>query len=44
MISKQEYLRLTGDKPSFIEFLLNGPSLEGLDLTRDKSSMRDIDW
>jgi prevent-host-death family protein len=44
MISKQEYQRLTGDKPGFVEYLMSGPSLEGLDLTRDKSPMRDIDW
>jgi prevent-host-death family protein len=44
LITKEEYLRLTGEKPNFIEHLLNGPSLEGLDLERDKRPLRDIEW
>ncbi len=43
VISQEEYKRLTGNKPSFTEFLINGPSLEGLDLRRDKSPMRDVE-
>ncbi|MEJ7900856.1 MAG: type II toxin-antitoxin system Phd/YefM family antitoxin [Thermomicrobiales bacterium] len=44
LLSKDEYQRLTGAKPGFLEVLMSGPSLEGLDLTRDKSPMRDIEW
>ena len=44
LLTRKEYLRLTGERPNFIEFLLSGPSLEGLDLTRDKSPMRDVEW
>lgn len=46
LISKDEYQRLTGEKPSFIEHLLNipkDPDLE-LDLSRDRSPMRDVEW
>jgi prevent-host-death family protein len=43
VLSKDEYLRLTGEKPSFLDVLMSGPSLEGLDLERDRSPMRDID-
>ena len=43
VLSKDEYLRLTGEKPSFLDVLMSGPSLEGLDLERDRSPVRDID-
>jgi hypothetical protein len=39
-----EHERLGSRKPGFIEHLRSGPSFEGLDLTRDTSPMRDIDW
>lgn len=43
VISAREYNKLIGKHVSFKEFLLGeGPSLEGLDLTRDKTPMRDI--
>ncbi|NUP01110.1 MAG: type II toxin-antitoxin system Phd/YefM family antitoxin [Nonomuraea sp.] len=38
-----EYDRLKGEQPDFKEFLLSGPDLSDLDLTRDQSSaMREI--
>jgi len=43
LLTRKEYQRLAGEEPNFIQFLLGGPSLEGLDLSRDKSPMRDID-
>ncbi len=44
VIARKDYDKLTGKKPDFKEFLLGkGPSFEGLDLRRDKSSMRDLD-
>lgn len=42
VIAQEEYLRLQGDKPSFVEFLLSGPSLEGVDLKRGKDAMREV--
>jgi hypothetical protein len=34
---------LKASKPSFIEFLMNGPDFSDLDLTRDRSPMRDVE-
>ena len=44
VISKAEYEKLSREKPSLIEYLLDesGPSLEELDLERDRSEMRDV--
>lgn len=44
IVSIAEYERLGGKKPGLIEHLLSIPTSEELDLTRDKSLMRDIDW
>ena len=45
VISKPEYDRLAGTrkKMSLGEFLLQGPSFEGVDLERDKSEGREVD-
>ncbi|MBL4771211.1 MAG: type II toxin-antitoxin system prevent-host-death family antitoxin [Planctomycetes bacterium] len=46
LISAEEYDRLVEAKPkklNFIEFLMSGPDMSELDLTRDKSPMREID-
>lgn len=42
MVAEAEYERLRGKRPGFVEFLLNGPDLSDLDLTRDRSSMRKV--
>jgi prevent-host-death family protein len=48
IIDMEEYRQLKGGEPDFKEFLLNGPDLSELDLTRDQSTMREInlgdDW
>jgi prevent-host-death family protein len=41
VLDETEYNRLLGKKPGFIELLMSGPGLEGVDLSRDKSPMRD---
>lgn len=41
VISAGRYAELNGRRPSFKDFLLGGPSLDGLDLERDESPMRD---
>jgi prevent-host-death family protein len=41
VIAEREYERLTGQTPDFKAFLLDEPSLEGVDLTRDRTPMRD---
>ena len=43
VLSADTYAELTGQRQSFKDFLMSGPSLEGLDLERDKSPMRDIE-
>ncbi len=43
VLSETEYQRLTGQRPGFRDYLLDtGPSLEGVDLARDRSSTRDV--
>lgn len=43
ILSESDYQRLTGKRPGFAAFLLgSGPSLEGVDLTRDRSSDRNV--
>lgn len=42
VMGEYDYQKLTGKRPSFKAFLLgDGPSLEGLDLTRDRSPVRE---
>lgn len=43
ILSEVEYQQLTGQRPGFRDYLLaSGPSLEGVDLTRDRSPDRDV--
>lgn len=42
LVTEQEYLRLCGEKPNFVEFLMSAPDLEGVDLERSKEPMRDV--
>jgi antitoxin Phd len=43
VVAERDYEKLTGKHPGFKEFLMGeGPSLEGLDLTRDDSPMRKV--
>jgi antitoxin Phd len=42
VMSRKTFEQLTGEKQSFVDYLLSGPSLAGLDLTRDQSPGRDI--
>lgn len=42
VLAEKDYRRLTGDRPPFIDYLLNGPSLDGVDLERDRSPMGDV--
>jgi antitoxin Phd len=44
VMALRDYERLTGNKLSFKDFLMGeGPDFEGLDLSRDREPMRDID-
>lgn len=42
VITEAEYNHLCRQKPRFKDTLVEGPSFEGLDLTRDRSQMREI--
>lgn len=43
VISSREYEQLIKKKPGFKDFLMGeGPDLEGVDLSRDRSPMRDV--
>jgi len=43
VISAETYAELTGKKPDFKEYLLQGIGLDELDLTRDQTPMRDVE-
>ncbi len=43
VVAQRDYDKLSGKRPPFKAFLMGkGPSLEGLDLARDRSPMRDV--
>jgi len=42
LVSAAEYERLVGTRPSFKQFLFEGPGLHDLDLSRETSPMRDV--
>lgn len=42
-VTKQRKLYIKGKKPSFVDYLIDAPSLHEPDLKRDKSPMRDVD-
>ena len=42
VLSEDEYARLAGERPGFKQLLLDGPGLDGLDLKRDQTPMRDV--
>ena len=43
IIEENQYKKLTGKKGSFKDYILNSPTLDGLDLSRNQSPMRDAD-
>lgn len=42
LLRRADYEKLAGTAPDFKDWLLNGPSLEGLDIQRNKSPMREV--
>jgi prevent-host-death family protein len=44
VLAESEFRELTGEKPSFKDFLLNGPDLTGVVFERDRSDMRKVEW
>ena len=43
ILAEEEYDRLTGEKLGLLDFLISGPGLDGVDLERDRSPMRDVE-
>lgn len=43
VISEEQYQSMSGKKTSLVDYLIDAPSLEGLDIERDKSLMRDVE-
>ena len=43
MLSQKQYQELKGENTSFINFLLDGPGLDDVDLARSKDQMRSVD-
>ncbi len=43
VLSADEYQELIGERRSLKQMILDGPSLEGLDLDRDQSPMREFE-
>ena len=45
VLNRRHYEKLTGKRADFRQFLTGkGPAFRGLDLTRDRSGMREINW
>ncbi len=42
VISEKTFQKLSGVEHSFLDFLFQGPGLEGVDLKRDKTSIRKV--
>jgi prevent-host-death family protein len=42
VLSEEDYQRLTGERETLTAYLLHGPDLSDLDLTRDPAPMRDV--
>jgi antitoxin Phd len=42
LISREEYRRLRGETPDFLEFLVSGASLEDVDLERQNDQPREV--
>ena len=43
VLTQEEYEQLAFKQRNFVNFLINGPAIDDLNLERDKSEMRDID-
>ncbi|MGB3306694.1 MAG: type II toxin-antitoxin system Phd/YefM family antitoxin [Thermomicrobiales bacterium] len=43
IISEDEYVALPEKKLGFVDYLLNGPRFDGVEIEHDKSPMRDIE-
>ncbi len=42
LMTKEEYLRLTGERPGFLDALMSGPYFDDLEIDRVELEVRDI--
>lgn len=43
LLTKAEYVRLTGERPGFLDALLSGPNFDDLRIERVELEVRDVD-
>lgn len=43
VVAADDFERMSGKKPGIKAYLFDGPTLEGLDLERDRSPLRDVE-
>lgn len=43
LMSESQYQQVMGERQSFAQYLCSAPSLDGLDLQRDETPMRNVD-
>ena len=43
IISAEEYAKLTGERPTFKSFLMQPAGIDELDMSRDRSTMREVE-
>lgn len=43
VVSEVDYTRLTGERGGFVDYLMSGPSLEGVEFDRDGTPMREVE-
>ncbi len=43
VVSEDDYMRLTGERIGFVDYLMSGPSLDGVEFDRDGEPMREVE-
>lgn len=43
VVSEADYMRLTGERVGFVDYLMSGPSLEGIEFECDVTPMRKVE-
>ena len=43
VVSETDYMHLTGERVGFVDYLMSGPSLEGIEFERDVTPMREVE-
>ena len=43
VLAKDEYLRLTGEKPGLLDYFMSGPNFDGVTIERNQDLLRDVE-